>query len=62
MVAGDGGIEGVDLFVEAFGEAGVGVGDNERDLAHHLAGRRRREGRQAHVRARRNSGEGEEIR
>src|SRR4029077_18979974 len=35
MVAGDGGIEGVDLFIEAFGEAGIGFADNERSLAHH---------------------------
>src|SRR5690349_4059256 len=35
MVAGGGGVEGVDLLVEAFGEAGIGFADNERGLAHH---------------------------
>src|SRR4029077_12420112 len=35
IVAGDGGVEGADLLIEAFGEAGVGFADHERDLAHH---------------------------
>jgi hypothetical protein len=36
MVAGDGGIEGVDLLIQAFPEASVGVAGNDRDLIHRL--------------------------
>jgi hypothetical protein len=35
MVAGGGGVEGADLLIEAFGEASVGVADNEPDFGHH---------------------------
>jgi hypothetical protein len=35
MMTGDGGVEGTDLFIKAFGEASVGVANSEPDLIHH---------------------------
>ena len=46
MVAGNGGDEGADLLIKAFGEASIAVADREPDLTHHRSpsmedGRRR---------------------
>jgi hypothetical protein len=35
MVAGDGGVEGADLLIEAIPQASVGTADSQPDLTHH---------------------------